>query len=363
MMRFRPLAAVAALAVIIVADTAHALNDGRIRRFATEAQLLALNVQESSLAYALDTNVLYLRAGSSWVAIAGGSGILGTNGGTIGNETDGVWTISEGGEDWTITATSNLWTFASSTGATFTFTPAATFSGDVTLSGAAGAATFSHSDSSIVVPNNDATALDIGGSGLTNLVRLDTSTNLQKLIVTGTTTADAFHVDIGTALFDEGVAAATVATHLMEIRFCGNLSDGATSVFTSFVNTRWTTNYEFSGTGCDGEDSTTETDADEVYHAALAFKPVAMVCVAICTGASAADDLFTFQLRDDTEDVAGMTCGAQLAGDATPAQCTVRDATPATVAAGSTIAMEASGVDDDCNDTGDDFECHVYFTF
>lgn len=85
-----------------------------------------------------------------------------------------------------------------------------TSSGDITAQGGAGAVTFSDSASSIVVPNNDASALDIGGSGLTTLIRLDTTTSTQNVLfgggtahsavsITGATTLDAS--DCGKPLF------------------------------------------------------------------------------------------------------------------------------------------------------------------
>lgn len=54
--------------------------------------------------------------------------------------------------------------------------------GDVSLAGGAGAITLTDSASSIVIPNNDASALDIGGSGLTTLLRVSTVTDAQQVI-------------------------------------------------------------------------------------------------------------------------------------------------------------------------------------
>jgi hypothetical protein len=90
---------------------------------------------------------------------------------------------------------------------------------------------------------------------------------------------------------------------------------------------------------------------------------VAMSCVGVCTGASAANDTLSFQLQDDTSAVTGMTCSITFAGDATPAQCSVRDSTPATIATGSSIDIKMLATNDDCNDAGDDFECYVFVTF
>lgn len=158
---------------------------------------------------------------------------------------------------------------------------------------------------------------------------------------------------------------ATVATHLATIRFCGNGISGATPSYMGPVLLDDTeADLVFGGAGCDALDNTTEATADAPWHAAFAFKPVAMVCVGVCTGASAANDAITYQLRDDAADVTGMACTATAwSGDNTPSQCTVRDPTPATVAANSAIAIKMSGTDDACTDAGDDFECLLYVTF
>lgn len=82
--------------------------------------------------------------------------------------------------------------------------------GDLTLSGGAGALTFDAASSSVVVPNNSATALDIGSSGLTNHIRMVTTTNAEYTLfsggvgnaavsITDTTTLDAS--DCGKPLF------------------------------------------------------------------------------------------------------------------------------------------------------------------
>lgn len=77
--------------------------------------------------------------------------------------------------------------------------------GDVTLSGGAGALTFSGSAASIVVDDNDTTALVVGSTGALNLLTLDTGDGTETVVITGTTTQDALHVDTGTAQFDENV--------------------------------------------------------------------------------------------------------------------------------------------------------------
>ena len=312
-----------------------------------------------------------------------------------------------------------------------TLTGATTITGDLACNGGAGAINTSGSgDSSVLVADNDATALLFGSTGQLNLLTLDTGDDTETVVVTGTTTTDAFHVDVGDAQFDEDVAitldltvtgndivfgnagtiknttdgaitigeasedliatftsnvltytsstgvaeanfssialqAATVATHLQPIRFCGNGSaTGAADYMGPVLLDDTEADLAFGGAGCDALNNATEGNVDDAWHVGFAIKPVAMVCVGLCTGASAANDAITYQLRDDTADVTGMTCTASAwTGDASPQQCTVRDPTPQTVAAGSLLAVKTIGTDDACADAGDDFECIVYVTF
>jgi hypothetical protein len=174
--------------------------------FDTAAALAAAAPDDGRFGYAADTDVLYVMVNSSWVAIGSGDGILGTNGGTFGNETNNVWTLAENSEDITFTFATNSVTLASGTAAVFTLTPATTITGDLTLNGGAGALTFGAASSSVVVPDDSATGLVLGSTGLLNLLTLDTQDGTEKLMVTGTTTQTAFHVDVGDALFDEDVA-------------------------------------------------------------------------------------------------------------------------------------------------------------
>lgn len=255
-------------------------------------------------------------------------------------------------------------------------------SSDVSIAGGAGALTLSDSASSMVVPDNDATAMLFGSTGQLGLMTLDTVDGTETVVINGTTSTDAFHVNVGDAQFDEdvavtgGVSSATltastslespiVASALQVIRFCGNGINGATASYMGPVLLDDTeADTAFGGAGCDALDNTTEATADAPWHSSFAFKPVAMVCVGRCTGASAANDAITYQLRDDTADVAGMACTATAwTGDDNVQQCSVRDATPATVAANSAIAIKMSGTDDACTDASDDFECLLYVSF
>src|SRR3990167_11356861 len=95
---------------------------------------------------------------------------------------------------------------------------ATTQTGDLTCSGGAGALTFSGSASSIVVDDNDTTALLIGSTDQLNLVTIDTGNDTETVVITGTTATDAFHVDIGEAILDEGVDIAIPAMALDVIR-------------------------------------------------------------------------------------------------------------------------------------------------
>ncbi len=191
--------AVMLLALLFVGE-AHALKEKGIRQYQLAATLEADNVVDGYMAYALDTDTFYVRANGAWVGISTLVSLTGDNGGTFANGTNNQWILTENSEDANLAFGTNTLTLSSSTGVVTLLTAL-----DLSLSGGAGGITLTDSASSVVVPNNDATALDIGGSGLTNLLRLDTTTSAQKLIVTGTTTATALHVDTGDALFDEEV--------------------------------------------------------------------------------------------------------------------------------------------------------------
>ena len=86
-----------------------------------------------------------------------------------------------------------------------TFQSTVSVTGDLSLTGGASGLTFSGTASSILVDDNDTTALLIGSTGQLNLLTLDTGNDTETVIVTGTTATDAFHVDVGEALFDEAV--------------------------------------------------------------------------------------------------------------------------------------------------------------
>jgi hypothetical protein len=210
-----------AKADLLIADFANMLY------YDTAAELLAATPSEGRMGWAVDTNALYFYTGAAWVALGSASGILGTNGGTIGNETNNVWTIAENDENITLTFASNLVTLASGTSATFAITPAIAFAGDATFNGGAGAVTFGAASSSIVVPDDSATALVLGSAGRLNLLGFDTQDDQEKVIVKGYTGTNSFHVDIGDAQFDEDLAIGAGASGVdYVLTFNGEDNDG-----------------------------------------------------------------------------------------------------------------------------------------
>jgi hypothetical protein len=169
----------------------------------TSVELLAASPSDGRIGYAIDTDTAYMMVAGSWVALASAGGLLGTNGGTIGNETNNVWTFTENSENLTLTYASDLVTFASGTSATFAFTPASAFAGDVTLNGGAGALTFDAASSSIVTTDDSSTGLLVGSAGMLGLLTIDTTDNFEEVNVVGTTATSSFRVDTGFATFDE----------------------------------------------------------------------------------------------------------------------------------------------------------------
>ena len=146
-----------------------------------------------------------------------------TNGESIDNETNDVFTFT-GSETITLTYTTNVATFDSSTSATFKFTPALAVTGDLTLSGGASGLTFSGTASSIVVDDNDTTALVIGSTGLLNLITIDTGDNTETVLITGTTAVKAFDVGTGTASFAEAATFAAGAGAVTFSNTAGSIS-------------------------------------------------------------------------------------------------------------------------------------------
>lgn len=323
----------------------------------TYAELAAASPTEGIIGYAIDTNNFYLRSGASWVGLPSTASFAGENGGTFDNAADNAWTFGENSEDLVLTASANLWTLSSSTSATFAFTPAVAFAATITSASGAGALTFSNTAASIVLNDNDASALDIGAAGATSLLRVGTLDAGGSVTISGTAGQTSFSVPVGESSFVEGIAAPIVASSLDSLRFCGNGSNATTPVYMApvLIGTAYAANMEFGGAACDGAESTTEATADAVWNS-LVFKPVAMTCVIVGVAAGN-NDVVTFQLRDDTADVSGMSCTVTMDG-AVAKQCTVRDASPATVALGSTVAVKIVAATDDDLSTAD-AECRV----
>lgn len=187
--------------------------------YATAAELLAATPADGSIGYALDTDVFYVMTASAWVSIA----TLATmaNGATITNSVDGAIKFLETSEDLVFTATNNLWTLSSSTGATIAFTPAVGFTGDITVSGAAGGITWGAAGSELLA-DNSATSLDIGSTGATNMIRFDTQNGLEKVIVNA-------EMIRSPAVFDSFAEGASKGLHL--IKLDGTAFDGATGIY------------------------------------------------------------------------------------------------------------------------------------
>lgn len=205
--------AAAALVISVAAPANAALKDGRIKRFKLEATCTALTAVPTGVigCYAHDTGAFWLWdvVGSGWVAVASGSGIIGTNGGIIDNETNDVWTFSETPsalETLLMTFTANLVTFSSDSAATIAFTPAVSFTGDVTLVGGVGALTTATASTSLLMTgsaDNVAAGFDMGSTGSTDTFRIVTTDASPGVEVTGTTGQLALKVDAGKVVFDE----------------------------------------------------------------------------------------------------------------------------------------------------------------
>lgn len=197
-------------------------------------------------------------------------------------------------------------------------------------------------------------ALDVAGaSTLTGAV-----TTAGATTHTGAVTASSTLAVTGLATLSGGLEVQggdPVAVPLDSLRFCGQGPNATTAVYLSPDT--------FDGNGtlpgsahCDSEDNTTEATADEVLFN-YAIYVSGMRCE-ISTGGT--DDTVTFQLRDDTADVSGMTCNVTVDG-ASAQTCQVLDSTPATIAAGSALAMDVvASTDDDLSAL--DVLCTIYYT-
>lgn len=313
----------------------------------TAVELLAASPSEGVIGWAKDTDALYVYTGSAWVAMGSASGFLGTNGGTVDNQTNNVWEFNENGEGLLLTFGSNLVTFASDTGAVFTFSPVVTFASNPTIG--------------------------VSAAGVDYTLTFDGEDNSGTITFDEDADGFLFDNDVGvggaltaTAASAGAMTSAIPAFLLHEIRFCGNGHNGATASYMGPVPFAADATYAVGGAGCDALDDPTIGNVDDApgIGTDMAMEVVGLVCSAKCTSTSPADDTVTFTLYDDTAAATGFDCvTSALGGDGVAAQCSDRFTTTHSIAAGSLLAIEIAGVDDVCNDAGDDFECLLYVTF
>jgi hypothetical protein len=319
--------------------------------YATAVELLAAAPADGTFGYAQDSDVYYLRTASSWVAVSSLAAMA--QGATITNAVDGTVVATEGGEDWTWVVTTNLWTFASTTGATFAFTPAVLFTGDVSIGGGAGAITCSAAACSLLATDNSATGFSMGSAGSTGTFVIDSSNSAEGVVVTGYGTVSGLFTGTG------GVKTTKPLFVYNALRFCGNGSNGTTAWYNGPVTeAEGETDFSIGSAACDGNDSATEGTVDLPIDAYHVIKVVGMECV---TEAGGAADVNTFQLRTATADVAGMTCNVTNDG-ALAKQCNVILSAPVTIALGATLAVKntQSGTDDM---SAKDMGCTVFYTY
>lgn len=196
-----------AVLLLAFATPAFALKDGRLMRFATAAELSAFNAADGTVAYAIDTDVHYLRQNGAWVSMA----TLGTlaNGATWTNAVDGTTVLTEGGENEQHVVTSNLITLNSDTGATYAVGTAMGVTGDLTLSGGASALTFNSASSSVVTTDNAAAGLVLGSTGALSVLTLDTRDAAEGLAITGYETVSSTLGVTGVTTLSAGAGALT----------------------------------------------------------------------------------------------------------------------------------------------------------
>lgn len=141
----------------------------------------------------------------------------------------------------------------------------------------------------------------------------------------------------------------TVQSHIGVIYFCGQGPNGATTVYLSPRSSGL-----YGDATCDGEDSTTETTADEVW-APYDFTVGTMECGIADV---AADTGVTFTFRDDTANTT-LACTSGALDGSGFAGCADRETSgsPVTVAAGSNIAMAVTAASG--NLTTADIWCRV----
>lgn len=151
---------------------------------------------------AVDTHEAAADPHTVYVLLAGRAGGQHTKGGTASGEnyqisstshaTKGKILIGSGGTELVVDDVNNRVGIGTATPSValdvvgaFAVSTTTALAGDATLSGGAAALTFSGSASSIVVDDNDATALLIGSTGLLGSVTIDTTDGAERLLLTG----------------------------------------------------------------------------------------------------------------------------------------------------------------------------------
>ena len=193
------LMALVAMSMLMAGD-AMALKDCPVKNFVTAAARDASTPKDCTIGYALDDDTFKWRANGSWVSISTGTTLTGANSGTITNAVDTEWQILENSEDLDLDFKTNEVEMSSDTGVIdFQFVGI-----DIVADGGVGALEFPDGDETIVLADNDATALEIGlNEAAGALLTLNTGDSTESVIIKGTTTVEAFKVDTGTATFDE----------------------------------------------------------------------------------------------------------------------------------------------------------------
>jgi hypothetical protein len=154
-----------------------------------------------------------------------------------------------------------------------------TMADDLTLGGGVGSLTFTDSASSIVVGDNDTTALIIGSTGRLNLVTIDSGDGTETVLVTGTTGQKAFDVAVGTSAFVEAV------TFGAGIAVTGAISATTTITSSSAGELGW---HAVAGanTACDTTCTTAAVFGWDAGTSTLVNHDSALADVCICAGAN-----------------------------------------------------------------------------
>lgn len=259
----------------------------------------------------------------------------------------GGLTVSDGAVDFSAADSITLGSVALTSGAP-------DFSGDITLqndefidNGTNGAIVFGRNDAGVVTlscADDDATAgctYDAGGASPIVIGSADVT----ALTVTTDSTGNAEVV-----LPSASIGGAELMGATMRVTYCGQNAENGEIFFGPQVLTG--VEPALADATCDGFDNATEATADVVLSAGLTLIPKYMRC--ITNGTLGASETLSFQLRDDTDNVSGVTCSLAEA----ETTCEVLVPTAAAVAAGSATAVEANEAS---NNADDDSKCIVLY--